>query len=441
MSMKLEQYLNMEKLEKAIAEGFIDVRKHPSLPLRIFNYSKAVQFNGGKWAHEVCACRGLIADAEDNIVSRPLYKFFNLGQPSTILGSIFDPREVQENVVIDADFLDKVAQHYNQPITLTRKMDGMLGVRWVYDGHEGIATRGSFISEGAKFATEKWQKFVKYGATEFIPQGWTPIFEVIARHLRIVVPYEWEGLCLLTAVNNETGEEMSYEQLHEMWTNLNSYSKTLDADGNKIPGKPWCRIVEKFDISLEQARNDQSKEEEGYIASVNRKDCPPIKVKIKLAEYLRLHKLLTCVNPQAIWKELAQPMSPWLDTTCKWDFVNNVPVSSMPLPLGFKEWVQGWQNGMTQAFHEKLLKAVQAQTELRNHEALVINPAYNPNVVPFKHDRERKDWLLSAGHEKKVIDWALMLYRGKVVEAYEAIWDTVRPYGKDETFYVEGQGE
>jgi RNA ligase len=439
--MKLQDYMDVSKLTKLVVDGYINQRKHPTLPLFIYNYSPSAQFDQ-HWPHEVCACRGLIVDSESNIISRPMYKFFNLGQPSTILGTLFDPHEINEDVMVDANFLGNLV-HSNRdangvtrtPLTFTRKMDGQMGILWNYDKQWGIATRGSFESEGALFATQKFQKFVKFGAAEdFIPKGWSLIFEIIAKHLRIVIPYEWEGLCLLTAVNIETGEEMSYEKLHELWVNLNSYSKTLDADGVLQPGKPWCRIVEKFDIDLETAKNDTSLEEEGYVASVYREGLPPVKVKIKLAEYCRLHKILTGVTPQMIWAEMADPMATWLQANCKYDRKTGETAFNLRVPAEFSAWVLQWQRGLMKAFHENLMVAIDAQADLRVWERFHAEH-------PFKNDVERKKWLQSQGFLPDIGTAALFLRSGKIVEAYNILWKLVRPHGRDDKFYVEGKGE
>ena len=441
--MKLFDYLNSEALEKLILEGYINVRHHPTLPLRILNYGPEAQFTQ-HWPHEVCASRGLIVDDEDKIVARPQYKFFNLGQASTVYGSIFDAHEVFENVMIDEAFIAALVRESKKPLTLTRKMDGQMGVLWNYKGQWGISTRGSFESDGAKFGTEKFQKFVKFGATEFIPEGWTLIFEIIAKHLRIVVPYAWEGLCLLTAVNIETGEEMPYEKLHELWVNLNSYSKTNDAEGNPtVPGKPWCRLVEKFDIDIETAKNDPSMEEEGYVVAVNRPLMPPIKVKIKLAEYCRLHKVLTGLTPQMIWKELAYPTSPWLETVNKFDHKTGEQTHSMNVPKEFSAWVKQWQKGMTKAFHEIIVSAIHWVEYLRQQEGFVSPEAdLETWKAPFKNDKERKVWLIKVpGVTPEVANVVILLYHDKLVEAYETVWEMVRPFGRDDKFFQEGKGE
>lgn len=441
--MKFYDYINLSEFTRLVDEGYISQRKHPTLPLFIYNYTPAAMFDQN-WPHEVCACRGLIVDGESNIIARPQYKFFNLGQPSTILdyeggAEAYvngNPKVIPvSDVMVDSAYFLKLAKLHDN-MTITRKMDGQMGILWNYGDQWGIATRGSFESEGSIFATEKFQKFVKYGAAkDFIPQGWTLIFEIIAKHLRIVIPYEWEGLCLLTAVNNETGEEMSYEALHELWTNLNSYSKTIDAEGNSVAGKPWCRIVEKFDIDLETAVGDTSLEEEGYVLAVNRSWLPPIKVKVKLEEYKRLHRILTGVTPQMIWGEMANPMNIWLEGGSKYDRKTGEVAINMRVPPSFADWVLQWQRGIMKSFHDNLLKALTAKGDILEWE----------KKHPLKNDMERKKWLRgdaeTGGYSPEIVTAAMYLYHDRIVEAYDVLWKLVRPHGRDDKFFVEGKGE
>ena len=428
--MLVSDLMDEQRLSDLIERKYITRRKHPTLPLSILNYSASCQFEN-YWPLEVCLCRGLIVDDQNNIVSRPMMKFFNLGQESTIITE----SGVDENVMVDAEFITRMAQESKKPLTITRKMDGWAGILYEYNGQWGVSSRGSFDSPGAIFATQKFQKFVKYGAVEFIPKGWTLFFEIISKELRIVIPYEWEGLCLLTAVNNETGEEMSYEQLHELWVNLNSYSKTIDAEGNKIPGKPWCRIVEKFDIDLETAKNDKSMDEEGYVVSINRPLMTPVKAKIKLAEYLRLHKILCNVTPQMIWGAKVYPTDQWLGVNSWMDRKTKEIQTTLPVPSEFAQWVRQWDRGLTNSFHKYLVEAMEAEKALYVRET-------EPVFSPFKNDMERKRWLTSdKNYSRSIADAAINLRCNRIVEAYEILWKLVRPHGKDDRFYVEGKGE
>jgi RNA ligase len=412
--MMLNNLMDVNQLLRHIEEGVVSQRQHPTLPLRILNYTQKATFDR-IWDEVTVQCRGLIVDDNNQIISRCMPKFWNLGQEGFLLG-------VNQDTVVDSDYLLRCAKEWGSRLTITRKMDGQMGVLWNYSGEWGISTRGSFESDGAKFATAKFQKFVKYGATAFIPKGWTLIWELIDEKLRIVIPYTWSGLCLLTAVNNETGEEMSYEQLHELWTNLNSYSQS---------GKPWCRIVEKFDIDISTAVADPSLEEEGYVVSVNHAGHPALKSKVKLAEYCRLHKILTGITPQMIWAELANPMDPWLVTDTKYNRKTGETTHTMNVPSEFAAWVKQWQRGLTKAFHGNLVKAVAASDAV----------TWEGTRRLFKNDVERKDYLTTQGYERDIVTAALLLYNGREAEAYEGLWKLVRPFGRDNRFYVEGKGE
>jgi RNA ligase len=442
----IQNLLDVDKLQEFVNRGYINVRRHPALPISIYNYADPVRVVQNRtpegfaefWSHhEICQCRGLIVDDDGVVVSRGQYKFFNLGQQTTysdfVSSDEWEGKRLYHGLSIDADlsFMHLQARQHGN-MTITRKMDGQMGLLWNYDGQWGIATRGAFESEGAQFASEKWQKFVRYQATEFVPEGWTLIFEIIAKHLRIVVPYSWEGICLLTAVNNETGEEMSYECLHDVWEAINQYAKENDGNGNLVPGRPWCRIVEKCDIGIEDAMQDNDKKEEGYVVSVNREGLPPVKAKVKLSEYLRLHKLMTNLTPQMLWEELALPMAPFINNRSTYDHKQKKNVDAMLVPEGFRKWVQGWQNGLTSAFHEKLVRAMGAKAFMDAQPILMKERCRN--------DKERRE-LLTGMYDAEIARYAMLLYKGDITGAYQAIWGSVRPMGTDETFYVEGQGE
>src|ERR1019366_9922764 len=91
---------------------------------------------------------------------------------------------------------------FGQP-EVWEKMDGFLCTMYEWEGKHYIASKGSFDSPHAKWATAWYQANVK---GEW-PDGYTPVFEGITPSLRIVVDYAtFEGLVLLALVNRETGE-------------------------------------------------------------------------------------------------------------------------------------------------------------------------------------------------------------------------------------------
>ena len=59
-----------------VEDGYVNVNKHPDLPLYIYNYSKGCQAKH-VWNDVTEACRGLIVDSNQNIIARPFKKFYN----------------------------------------------------------------------------------------------------------------------------------------------------------------------------------------------------------------------------------------------------------------------------------------------------------------------------------------------------------------------------
>jgi len=392
--MLLGNLLNIQELADNIVQGFIRFQRHPTLPLAILNYSNECMFNN-YWPETVQICRGLIIDttewdkgntSESVVISRPFHKFFNLNQS--------DQPDYQEAN------LPKVIP------TITEKMDGWFGSMWKYGDRYGIASRGSFVSPGAEFGTSKLAKLIKYGAVDEFPKGYTPIFEIIFKAGKVVVDYPFEGLVLLALVNIETGEELPYDELRNVWAKIASYSQ----------GNPWIRLVHAHKMDLQECNSYITKNFEGFVLSYPRPGTWPIKVKIKLEEYKRLHKLITGVTPQQIWKALHDPMAPWLDGG---------------VPDHFREWAIKWRDELYQKFHT---------------EYSAVQDLVHSLPVPFVVDdttKLNKDWYEIMKREKpELAGIGMSLINGKIYEVHQAIWKRIRPVGRElETFYREGKDE
>lgn len=173
-------------LDNLILSEYIIVNDHPSLPLRIYNYSRKCQFEKN-WNVLTLAARGLVLDYDYNVVAFPFKKFFNY----------------QEHKVEDIPKL---------PYEIFEKMDGSLGIVFTYNGELIVATRGSFISDQAIMAKNILEN--KYAHIIAFPQNTTYLFEIVYRNNRIVVNYgDEENLVLLGIVNNLTGEEYPLEDI------------------------------------------------------------------------------------------------------------------------------------------------------------------------------------------------------------------------------------
>lgn len=402
--MKLGDLLDVSELSELIKSRHIRMQRHSVAPLAILNYSNECLFED-LWTDTIQKCRGLIIDCvaghdpcpDCTVVSRPFHKFFNLNHTSQLLY-----HEVNLPAVVP---------------TVTEKMDGWFGILWksVYadnengDTHYGIASRGSFTSPGALFATDKLRKLVKYGAINEFPEGYSAIFEIIFKAGKVVVDYPFEGLVLLGLVNNETGEEMPYDELFKIWAKILTYS---------VDQKPWIRLVKAHNMTTAECVSSDRKNFEGFVLTYPRPGIYPIKVKVKLDDYKRLHKLITGITPQQIWKELHDPMAKWLEGN---------------IPDHFRKWALEWRDQLYQKFNDEISKSYawiyqEINAGWRQKSAVEMNKKMLFESLQVE----------LPGNETVVMS----LLEGKIYEAHQQIWNRVRPIGRQsETFYREGQGE
>jgi len=243
-----------------VDRGNISVQRHPTEPLRIFNYTQQCQWSKA-WDDVTRTCRGLIVDDDDLIVARPFPKFFNLGEHAD--GSYAGP-------------IDLIP-----PVTVFDKLDGSLGIayRRPSDGRIAWATRGSFTSEQALWATAWW---ADHGDDAYMHQGEgrTVLGEIVYPANRIVVDYRgYEGIVLLATLRNDNGCQVIGTSVHQ-W-----------------PG----RMVQRFEDVAHTALPSRPNTE-GYVLLSGD---ALTRVKVKEDEYVRLHRILTGVSTKTIWEALA----------------------------------------------------------------------------------------------------------------------------------------
>lgn len=249
--------ISIDKLERAAADGLIRIQTDPTGKLRIYNYTPECQYNR-QWNTTTLAARGLIIDTDGNLVARPFPKFFNLGEP-------------------DAPNIPAV-----KPI-VADKVDGSLAIAYRDpEGRMRIATRGSFTSEQADAATRHLHQH--YGDWE-PEEGVTYLFEWIAPENRIVVDYgNKRDLVLLAKLDMATGADLPLEG----W-----------------PGE----IVEHFhfeDIDEILATRDiEGANREGYVLRFDTAEGQPsTRLKVKLTEYVALHRVIHGTNARTLWEQL-----------------------------------------------------------------------------------------------------------------------------------------
>jgi RNA ligase len=278
--MFLYDLIDRSTLDKHIAEGYVTDRPHREYGMSILNYSDKCQFDN-VWDDVTVNCRGLVYDTfTKEILARPFPKFFNW---------------------------DHGMRGYppSGPVLRMEKMDGSLGilvpikqVKWnggdpkEFTTDHVIATRGSFHSDQAAWATKHFHDFMDLADFENkrVPQfkdNRTYLFEIIYPGNRIVVDYgDFEGLVLLDVIDNETG-----------------FSDTDEFDDIYWPDKVVRHPLPEFNSGQVVDIPDG---EEGFVYLWPTRN---YRTKMKSAQYLELHKIVTGLNEKTVWKAMCEGKS------------------------------------------------------------------------------------------------------------------------------------
>ena len=248
-----EEWVEVNRL---IDEGYITKRFNSDNSLYILNYGQKAQFES-LWNKYTLNSRGHIYRADTNqIIARPFGKFFNYEEI------------INKDLGFDVPNLDFDAFD---------KADGSLGILYKdLNGDYKISTRGSMESEQAIEGTKILNE--KYGDICFRPHV-TYLFEIIFPENRIVIDYkDKRDLILLATIDTESGQDIP----------LYPFGMPLIKQYNGVTD--FTTLKEKF------GKDNM----EGFVIKFSN----GFRMKIKLEEYVRLHRILTGVNEKTIWDVL-----------------------------------------------------------------------------------------------------------------------------------------
>jgi len=259
--MKILAKVDWNELNHYIENNLIVANKHPEYDIWILNYSPKAQ-SKKFWDVYTLSCRGMVIDADGNILARPFQKFKNF----------------EEHDESDIDL--------SQDFDIFEKMDGSLIILFYYEPRMSwiVASRGSFISEQAIVARE----MLNMNVYDRLLKTNTYLFEIIYPANRIVVDYgNRNELILLGSIQTDNGFELLHEDL------VTNYSE-------------WFTIVKKHPIAgidnLNMLKALEEDNREGFVIRFFN----GFRVKVKFSEYVRLHGILTNVSNLTVWEHMKE---------------------------------------------------------------------------------------------------------------------------------------
>jgi RNA ligase len=217
---------------------------------------------------EALECRGIGFDENGAICSRPLHKFFNVGEKAHL-----SPDLILERPDV---------------VGIFEKLDGsMLATAWVH-GALHWRSKKSFTSDVVKLTQAMLEapehaNLVAF-ATEVASQGMTAIFEFTHPEARIVVAQTIPQLRLLHVRDNVTGAYLLLDEKHPIHALVNKH---------QVPR------VEQFNaLTLSEvfASLESMTDQEGYVLQFSNGDM----VKLKCPWYQRFHRSITFLRERDI---------------------------------------------------------------------------------------------------------------------------------------------
>lgn len=268
-------------------QGYLEYKDHPTLPLRIWNYTRKCQYDR-KWTPETVTARGLITTKDDEVITPAFPKFYNWGEP-----------EVKE----DIEKLYEIKGKKSVMLSYTDKWDGSFGIVFHYGGEWHVASRGSFDSLWAlkgKDILSYYMPACKLNASCIY------LVEIIFKGNRILVDYgDRNDLVILGIL--ERDEDLGWRDVSAF--RLEKYDIGDKNGRNFILPSHIFTIACKEDLEdiVEQLRSEDPGDasKEGYVVTLyydpenlNLK----YRFKVKFASYLELHKNVIHISERDVWE-------------------------------------------------------------------------------------------------------------------------------------------
>lgn len=219
---------------------------------------------------ETLECRGIAFDRDGSLISRPLHKFFNMGERAWLM-----PENLQARNDLHAIF---------------GKIDGSLVSTAMVDGELKLRSKKAFDNT-VRAANAFLNLPHNAGLLEFCAQcgfmGLTACFEFVqaqaGAEIQTVIQYEHTALTLLHVRDNLTGAYVLMDPAHPVHELLGRY--------NVVRAEPLPLTLDQALTNLKTMEN-----EEGYVFQFKNGDM----VKAKCDWYSRIHRAISYMRERDI---------------------------------------------------------------------------------------------------------------------------------------------
>lgn len=253
----------IEELQALEAMGYVRAVAHKTLDLKVWNYTPQVAFDNVFATYPLLSeCRGLVTDLNGEIKGRGFTKFFNWEQ--------HQPEDFPNS---------------DEPVEITEKMDGSLLIVFRYKNQIVYTTRGSFYSDQALAGAELFRKIYN---EDWIEEGYSYLFEIIAPWNRIVVSYDSEDLVHLAKLNTSNGFDLPRDERFKL------------VSVHQVDGGVWSKEL------FEKLKELDIPNKEGFVLKCKRENEIDFRVKVKYDTYCQLHRIVTGISNKDIWERLSR---------------------------------------------------------------------------------------------------------------------------------------
>ncbi len=281
--MRIQNLINPQVLENAVANKMVVVRDKPDLGISISCYTQSCAWNN-EWDEASLLLRGMVWDTETGtIISRCMPKFFNHNQ-----------QDITHLVGLEYEIFTK----YDGTLIHFGHLEDQLFMTTKLSSDHRILDLAHHVLDEYPHSRYEIHKFVK-------EHNVTLVCEFLHPANRIVVDYKGlKEFVVLDIIDNETGNSKFHELNFELPSFIKAFSHGIFNDD------PYDKISELY----EKYNNLKGNQFEGFIFRFSNGE----RIKVKLLDYILMHKIVTNTTAKDVIQAACDQTS--LDL-----FIDNVP--------------------------------------------------------------------------------------------------------------------